>query len=56
MSTRNARKLRLHRDTVRRLGAGTGDAQAISVPRCNTDDYSYCTPCPESVDTGCYAG
>jgi hypothetical protein len=43
-------KLRLDRETVRRLGAGVRDAQALSGPRCNTDAYSFCTPCAESVD------
>lgn len=45
-----ATKLRLHRETVRRLAGAARDAQAVSAARCNTDAYSFCTPCPESVD------
>lgn len=43
-------KLRLDRETVRRLAGGVRDAEALSFPRCNTDAYTYCTPCPESVN------
>ena len=48
--TRRIGKLTLNRETVRRLGAGMRDAQALSAERCNTDAYSFCTPCPESVN------
>ena len=41
-------KLRLNRETVRRLGEGTRAVEAWTAPNCTTN-YSYCTPCPESV-------
>lgn len=53
--TKRIAKLTLGRETVRRLAGAVRDAQAVSAVRCNTDAYSFCTPCPESVDV-CAAG
>lgn len=55
--TKRIAKLTLSRETLRRIGDVTRAVEAWSVPRCNTDDYTYCTPCPESVATpGCNPG
>lgn len=48
-------KLQLDRESVRRLGGGTRAAEAWTAPHCNTDAYSFCTPCAESVNV-CAAG